>query len=211
MRNPGRVAWNLLLVFVLLGCTGEQERRNQEQDRLRAARARRVQAKLSAEQRRRERERAAAAAMRAPGGEVVLPENDAGMQISLTDEKPGRRRYRFSFPSRLRVVGGLRQRTVYRAMKKRRRAIQQCIRKGWKAKPPLRGTVRLAFAISTLGTITRISVEYGNESHAVTTQCLRAEIQRWRFPKNRKEPTLVGVSAVGRRRFRRRYWRGWRR
>lgn len=211
MRNPGRFAWILLIVAVLPGCSNEQERRNQEQARLRAARARRVQAKLSAEQRRREREVAAAAAMRASGGEVVLPANDAGMQISLTDEKPGRRRYRFSFPSRLRVVGGLRQRTVYRAMKKRRRAIKRCIRKGWKAKPPLRGTVRLAFAISTQGAITRISVEYGNESNAVTTKCLRTEVQRWRFPKNRKEPTLVGVSAVGNRRFRRRYWRRWRR
>ena len=211
MQFTGRIACMLLMVCVLPGCANEQERRNQEQARLRAARARRVQANLSAEQRRRERERAAAAAMRASGGEVVLPVNDVGMQISLTDEKPGRRRYRVSFPSRLRVVGGLRKRTVYRAMKKRRRAIKRCIRKGWKAKPPLRGTVRLAYAISTLGAITRISVEYGNESHTLTTKCLRKEVQRWRFPKNRKEPTLVGVSAVGRRRFRRRYWRRWRR
>lgn len=201
----------LVLLCGLAGCKSEQERREEEQAHLRSARLRRLQQAQAAEQRRRLEEQALAAQMSAGAGPARVSIETAAMKIELFDGKPSRRRNRFTFPSQLRVVGGLERRQVYRALKRRRRAIRRCVRKGWKAKPPLRGTVRIALAVSRRGDISRVEIEFGKRNHPATTLCIRTEVLRLRFPKNSHEPTLVGVSAVGRRHFGRRYWHSWRR
>ncbi len=197
----------LLALCGLCSCSSEQQRREADKARLRKERLLKAKMKNLAEKRR-QLDAQQRARMQPGVMEVVVPGDPRSS--GLTDEKPGRRRNRFTFPSHTRVVGGLSRRSVSRVLRRGKYKIKKCIRKGWKAKPPLRGTVRLAFAVGRAGQVTRISVEYGRPPHTVTTECVRGAVKRWKFPQNRREPTLVGVSVVGRRRFRRRYWRGWR-
>lgn len=84
-------------------------------------------------------------------------------------------------------------------MKKHTDAVNKCVTQGYVAKPPLKGTVQVGFTIRTSGSVGEVHMTFGKRRHASTGACLRTEVRRWKFNKNREEPTVVAFTLGSRR------------
>jgi hypothetical protein len=95
------------------------------------------------------------------------------------------------------VFGDVDKNRVKATIRRRMSALQACYEKALRSRPDLQGKMSFTIEISTVGKVTRVSIEQDSVGDASVKTCAKAKIKGWRFPTEGAEDSAeVSFSVV---------------
>jgi hypothetical protein len=129
-------------------------------------------------------------------GSGLVTNSEGGAELGQTEKKEKKIRARVK-SSTSDIYGDVDKKTVQATIRRRMSALQHCYEKALRTQPGLRGKMTYTITISTVGRVTKVSVEEDSLGDGSVKTCTVAKIKGWRFPsEGAEESSEVTFSVV---------------